>query len=431
MESGRTDVSFSHLRDNGRNAVYFKTVADYTYDWESWHDPRGRVVWINRSVFRLTGYSVEECMAMADYPLPIVVEKDWPRIRQMLEDAIAKRSYNDLEFQIRTRAGKSRWMAVSWQPMYEESGHHLGFRTSVRDVTERQGLKEQLRLYTEHLEQLVQERTARIAQLENNRRQMEKLAAMGELAAGIAHEINNPLAGIRNAFTLIKASMQPRHEHFGLLELVDTEIERVSSIVHQMYQLYKPSPTRASDLVPEKVVRDVICLLDPIARRYDVTLEVLPRPELSTVTLPEGELKQILFNLIRNAIQASSPGQRVLIKVRESSPSPMQDSSQTISLDVIDHGCGIAADVLPHIFEPFFTTKGQQREGMGLGLSVSRNLIESFGGKIHVESQPGIGSTFTVMLPADISVLPRDNAVIGTSPMPPKQPESLRSSSRE
>lgn len=388
-------MPFSYLHDDSTNAVYFRTVADYTYDWESWHDPQGKVVWVNRSVLRLTGYTVEQCLAMPEYPIPIVAEEDRPKMRTMLADAIAKKSFNDLEFRIVTAEGITRWMAVSWQPMYNDERSHQGFRTSVRDITYRQALKEQLRVHAEHLEQLVQERTAKITQLEKHRTRMEKLAAMGELAAGVAHEVNNPLAGIRNSFALIKSSLDESHEYYELLELVDTEIERISSIIHQMYQLYRRDPIAAKQLIIERVLEDVVCLLEPIARRHQVSLQINSPAQATSATLSEGELKQVLFNLIRNAIQASKPDQEVTV-VTES------DEDQ-VQLKIIDHGSGIADDVLPHIFEPFFSTKGQLREGLGLGLSVTRNLVESIGGKIEVETKVGHGTTFSVTLPRHLS----------------------------
>jgi hypothetical protein len=389
-------LPYSYLRDEKTNGVFFRTVANYTYDWESWHDPQGKLVWVNDSVERMTGYSVATCLTMADYPLPIVAPSHRARMRKMLEEAIEGKSFNDLEFEIETADGQSRWMAVSWQPMYDDDGKHQGFRTSVRDITDRQGLKDQLRLYTEHLEQLVQERTTRIAQLEKHRRQMEKLAALGELAAGVAHEVNNPLAGIRNAFALFKSSLDPSHEHYDLLELVDKEIERISSIVHQMYQLYRRSPSATNDLVVEKTISEVICLLDPIARRHRVEITVTPERSHTRAKLPEGEFKQILFNLVRNAIQASQPQQSVAIR--------LDATTESIELTVDDTGCGIASDVLPHIFEPFFSTKGELKEGMGLGLSVTRSLIESLGGEIAVETTPGEGTRFTLTLPREVGI---------------------------
>ncbi len=389
-------MPYSHFRDKSINDVFFRVVANYTYDWESWHDPHGKLVWVNDAVQRMTGYTTEQCLTMPDYPLPIVAEKDRVRMQAMLDEAIARKSRNDLEFEIVTRDGRERWMAVSWQSMYGDDGKHLGFRTSVRDITDRQGLKEQLRLYTEHLEQLVQERTARIAQLEKHRQQMEKLAALGELAAGVAHEVNNPLAGIRNAFALFRDSLTPAHEHYDLLELVDEEIERISSIIHQMYQLYRRSPQQSVEFSVQKIIRDVAILCEPIAKRYQVQLGVgndwqNDDSRSDRVCLPEGELKQVLFNLIRNAIQASPPHGDVEVFA--------ESRGEELSIVVKDEGCGIDAATMTHIFEPFFTTKSEMKEGMGLGLSVSRNLVESMDGSLTVRSVVGQGSTFTVQVP--------------------------------
>lgn len=370
----------------------FRAVANYTYDWESWHAPDGQLVWVNAAVERITGYSPAECLQMADYPLPMTVASNRPQIAKILEDARRGTSCNDMEFQSVHRNGEKRWLAVSWQPMYDDTGKHLGFRTSVRDITERRKLRDQIRLHAEHLEQLVQERTTRIQQLERHRRQMEKLAALGQLAAGVAHEVNNPLAGIRNAFELIKADLSPDHEHFELLELIDREIERISTIIHQMYQLYGRNPQSPTKFEIERTVTEVVTLLGSVARKQQINLDVETIGTPTRVLLPEGEVKQILYNLIRNAIQASTAAASVAIRIER--------GRDEIRVVVSDTGAGIADDVLPHIFDPFFSTKeSEPRMGMGLGLSVSRSLIDAIGGAIHVESTPGVGSRFTAVFP--------------------------------
>lgn len=380
------------------NDACFRAVLNCTFDWESWHAPDGRLVWVNQAVERVTGYTVEECLAMTDYPLRMTAPEDRERVVEMLQDAAAGSSCNDMEFQSVHRSGATGWLAVSWQPMYDDQGTHLGFRTSIRDITEGRNLRDQIRLHAEHLEQLVQERTARIQYLERHRRQMEKLAALGQLAAGVAHEVNNPLAGIRNAFELIKANLSPDDEHFELLELIDREIERISSIVHQMYQLYRRDPQAPNEFGIERIITEVAYLLGGVARKQQITLKTKLPSSPTRVVLPEGEVKQILYNLIRNAIQASPPGETVTVSAHR--------RGDEVQVAVRDRGTGIADDALPHIFDPFFSTKaGDAGRGMGLGLSVSRSFIEAMGGCIDVESKPGKGSRFTAVFPVRVESL--------------------------
>jgi two-component system sporulation sensor kinase C len=371
---------------------WFRAVADYTNDWESWHGPDGRLLWVNPAVERVTGYSVEECLAMPGYPLPIVVPEDRTRIENALGAAGDRKAGDNIDFRSVSPKGESRWMSLSWQPMYGACGSYLGFRTSVRDVTERRALRDQLRLHAEHLEQLVQERTERLRQLEQRQRQMEKLVALGQLAAGVAHEINNPLAGMRNAFELIKSSLAPEHEHYELLSLVDKEFERISGITHQMYQLYKRAPQNPREFAIPQTVQEVIYLLANTAGKRQVRLNFEPSDDLLPVTLVEGEVKQILYNLVRNAIQATLPGTEVSIEICR--------HAREVAVCVEDHGPGISEEVLSRIFDPFFTTKqGDMEGGMGLGLSVSHSLAEAMGGRIEVISTPGKGSRFSAVFP--------------------------------
>jgi PAS domain S-box-containing protein len=371
---------------------HFRAVANCTADWESWHGPDGRLIWVNPAVERMTGYSVAECLSMPEYPLPIVVPEDRAEISWILTSAAARSFGSGVDFRAEHRGGSVRWFSMSWQPMYEIDGRWLGFRTSVRDVTERSQLREELRLHAEHLEQLVQERTERLRQLELKQRQMEKLAALGQLAAGVAHEINNPLAGMRNAFELIRGSTSPDHEHYELLELIDREIERIGRITHQMYQLYGRSPQRPAEFSLGRVVSEVVTMLESVARRGGVSIEYGGPKDGPAVLLVEGEVKQILYNLVRNAVQATPSGGVVTLRLRT-------DRREAI-VEVEDAGGGIPPEILPRIFEPFFSTKSADGQaGMGMGLSVSRSLIDAMGGRIDVTTTPGQGSVFAVVFP--------------------------------
>lgn len=372
--------------------IPFRAVADYTYDWESLHAADGRLLWVNPAVERITGYTIAECFAMDDYPLPLIHPDDRETIVQVLESARKRTTGENFEFRCLHKSGETRWMSMAWQPIRDSQGVSLGFRTSVRDVTELQKLREQLQLYTDHLEQLVQERSLKLRQLEQRQLDMEKLAALGQLAAGVAHEINNPLAGIRNAFELIKSSLPPDNEHYALLGLIDREFDRISGIIHQMYQLYRRGPQVPTSFPLERTVGDVVALLESVARKAEVKLVYEPADPPLIVSLPEGEVKQTLYNVIRNAIQASPRHASVEINVE-----PDEDM---VRIAVTDHGPGIPDPIRPRIFEPFFSTKqGQSQTGMGLGLSVTRSLIDAMGGRVDVESWPGKGSCFVLTFP--------------------------------
>jgi PAS domain S-box-containing protein len=133
----------------------FRAIVNYASDWEDWLDPQGKVLYINPAVQRLTGYSVEECLSMPDYPLPIVHEDDRKLVSERLTGAIAGSSGNDLEFRIRTSEGTNRWIAVSWQPIFDESGQPLGTRSSMRDITRRKTAERRMKTANDALRSLI------------------------------------------------------------------------------------------------------------------------------------------------------------------------------------------------------------------------------------------------------------------------------------
>lgn len=380
------------LRESERR---FRAISAYTYDWESWHSPDGRALWINHAVERITGHSVEECLAMQDYPLPIVRENDRGRIADVLRAAAAGAPGNDVEFRVKTRQGDERWVAISWQSIADDDGSNMGFRTSIRDIADRKRMEQQIREHTENLEQLVQERTRRLLELEAHRAKVDRLAALGQLAAGVAHEINNPLAGIQSSMELIRESVAHDHDARQLIDLVQSEIDRMAGIIRQLYQLHRPQTASGTEIDLTRICTQTVQLLSGACRRRGVSISVSDDSE-STITarLPEGELMQVLYNILLNAAQASPPGGQVEVSVLGA------DADAVIQ--VVDHGAGIAPDVLPLIFDPFFTTKhGQVDAGMGLGLSVSQSLVLAMGGRIDVQSTRGYGSTFRIVLPRE------------------------------
>lgn len=222
-------------------------------------------------------------------------------------------------------------------------------------------------------------------------RRSERLAATGQMAARVAHEINNPLAGIAGALQLIRADIDPASTAFRYVAMVDREIARISNIVRQMYGLYRQEqePAQVIDLIP--VLGEVAILMNTEAAQKDVEIEVVPgAPQWARVQ--EQNLRQVLFNIVRNAVEASPPGAVVSLSVDR--------CGRCMDVVVVDSGPGIGDGMVDRVFEPFFTSKStSQGRGLGLGLSISDALVRGMGGKIEFENRPEGGCRCRVCLP--------------------------------
>lgn len=233
--------------------------------------------------------------------------------------------------------------------------------------------------------------SARNAKIEANSKS-NRLSVAGQMAAGVAHEVRNPLAAIRSTIQLVRDEQLPVEDRSELLSTIITDVDRVNHIVSELMVLGKPNQTRREASDVSSIIRNAGNFCGPLARRLGVTLEVGAGEEHLVLADP-NELRQVLVNLILNACQASPPGSRVTVSLDTGIDLGF---GKCVFLRVTDSGTGIAPDVLERVFEPFYSTKP---DGAGLGLAISRELAERHGGDLSLVSQVGVGTTAVLKLP--------------------------------
>lgn len=223
----------------------------------------------------------------------------------------------------------------------------------------------------------------------------EKLAAIGEITAGVAHEINNPIAVMQGNLEVIRELMGSKAQMARTeFRLVDEQLHRISEIVTRLLQFAKPQEyagySERYDVAG--IVAATLPLVQHLLGKTTVTLEREYRAA-RLVAMNRTELQQVLVNLIVNAIHAMPNGGRLTLRTFDRD----DDGRAGVVIEVSDTGVGMAPEVMQRIFDPFFTTK--KREGTGLGLSISQMLVNRQGGTLSVASEPGKGTTFSVWLP--------------------------------
>jgi two-component system NtrC family sensor kinase len=261
----------------------------------------------------------------------------------------------------------------------------------------------ELQRWADELDRRVAARTRELEQanesLRATQRQLamsEKLAAIGQLTAGVAHEINNPIAVIQGNLDLLREVLGPgtapvAHE----LRLVDEQVNRIRLIVTKLLQFARPAEYAGyvEQVDVNALLSDCLVLVRHLMRKGDIEVEdVLDATR--RIRINRNELQQVLINILVNAINAMPDGGKLVLTTRD-----WEDKG--IAVAIRDTGAGIRAEDLPRIFDPFFTTN--QQRGTGLGLSVSYAIVERYGGSITVRSRPGQGAEFTVWLLAEPS----------------------------
>ena len=242
--------------------------------------------------------------------------------------------------------------------------------------------------------------TSLIRELQETSRQIENLSALNILTTGMAHEIRNPLSGIRGAAQLLLKDLE-NSEQREYMEIVIAEVDRINRLVKKMMNLTRPASNDFKPINIHRVLEEILTLeKDTLIRKKGKFVQAYD-PSLPAIEGNEDELKQVFLNLVKNAVDASPKGGQVSIATQFSSNYAFRKTqnvrpTHNIIVEIIDSGPGMTDETLKNLFTPFFTTK---KRGTGLGMVVSLKIIESHNGKIKVHSEKKVGTKVQVFLP--------------------------------
>lgn len=229
-------------------------------------------------------------------------------------------------------------------------------------------------------------------QLQNSFEQLrraDRLSAMGELSAGLAHEIRNPLGSIEGAVQILRRQQLPETTKSEFGELAQRELDRLKNIVNQFLHFARPQAPHRMPTDARLLLESVCRLAAETAKMSGVQIRVEPHADFTAVSMDQEQIKQVLLNLVINAVQAMPAGGEVVLRA--------VPDGHCVRFDVQDQGMGIAEENLERIFNPFFTTR---QEGTGLGLSIAERIVSQHGGRIEPHRNTSGGMTFSVVLPA-------------------------------
>jgi len=270
---------------------------------------------------------------------------------------------------------------------------------------------DELTSWNRTLEERVEQKTGELKRAHEHVLQVEKMASIGKLAAIVAHEINNPLSGILTYTKLMKKWLgrtpwddARREEVRSSLDLIETESRRCSDIVKNLLIFARARPMNLEWASVNAILERCVKLVGHQLALSNIQLNSELEQQLPAVQCDPAQVEQVLLALMMNAIEAMPRGGNLWLRTR-----PVALNGDSVEVQVQDDGVGIAAEVLPHLFEPFFTTK-ERGHGVGLGLAISRGIIERHHGRIDVQSEAGRGTTFTILLPVSSTPLPGPGA---------------------
>lgn len=351
-------------RDFTLSEQRYRKLFEATPDLYLVVDARGRISEVNRTGLRATGFRHEELRGRRF--LRLIAPESRRKARAALPALLESGRLENLEITIRRRDGTPMDVSVNAATDRDELGQLRGTHAVLRDITSRLTLQRQLL-------------------------QVDRLVATGRLAAGMAHEINNPLQAILLHLSLVEEVLPTDFEERDSFERVREGVHRIRQIVAALLDLHRGGDQRLEPVDVHKVLDEALGLSQTPLRHGGIRVVRDLAPQLPPVQAVERHIYQVLLNLVLNALDAMRGGGQLAVRTRH------LVASGEVEIDIGDTGPGIPEKLLPQIFDPFFTGGGEAKTG--LGLFVTYGLVRQHGGRLQVDSQPGRGTTFRVFFP--------------------------------
>ncbi|HAX95083.1 MAG TPA: hypothetical protein DCY35_00955 [Prolixibacteraceae bacterium] len=373
-----------------KKEALLNTIASSVNDIIWLMDEKAVFTYVSPSVENILGYIPQEIVGTdaTNY----FIKEDWPRVLKNIQPKIVADSALRVsnEYYMVAKNGSSVPVEVSSIAVRDPKGNIMGFSGITRDVTERKKAEEQLRKFSDHLQVMVDLKTAELKAVHEAMMKQERLAALGRMAASISHELRNPLSVINNVAYYLKERCPNLDEKSAqMLEVLKREVDRSDRIIGNMLGYSRHKPNILEDVDLNEFIQSYYSTADSKPGNISVALNL--EPQVPLLKADSGKLKQIFDNLSSNAYQAMPEGGLLTVSMKRSGKSVLEIAFK-------DTGCGMDGETLSKIFEPLFSTK---TTGFGLGLAIVQALVMDHKGDIRVDSQPGRGSEFVIALPIE------------------------------
>ena len=352
--------------------IFYANIIDSVGDGVIVLDGSAKITLMNPAAEEITGVSRRQAQGNG---FTSIFKGEQLLIEMTEKTAATGMTISDHENVVLKRGGHVTPVSATTSPLLLETGEKVGVILVLRDLTN-------------------------IRDLERAVRQSDRLSTLGTLAAGLAHEIKNPLGGIKGAAQLLEQELPEESEFRDYTRLMIKEVRRVNRIVEELLELASPRKLQFGRVNLHKTLGDIIILQKRAAGGKNIAFRQQFDPSIPPILGDEALLTQLFLNLIKNAVEAVGDEGTVQVTSRVVSDYSMSQNwerrSRMVALEVSDDGPGIAKEQMEHLFTPFYTTKAK---GTGLGLAICQKIVLEHRGMIKVESERTRGTTFTVMLP--------------------------------